>query len=45
MGKVTGCDRPGKDLTGNPHHGRAQTHKKRRNEEDKRFKKTVDNHP
>jgi hypothetical protein len=31
MGKVTDCDRPGKDLTGNPHHGRTQTHKKRTN--------------
>jgi hypothetical protein len=31
MGKVTGCDRPGNDLTGNPHHGRTQTHKKRTN--------------
>jgi hypothetical protein len=31
MGKVTGCDRPGKDLTGNPHHGRTQPQKKRTN--------------
>jgi hypothetical protein len=25
MEKVTDCDRPGNDLTGNPHHGRTQS--------------------
>jgi DNA replication protein DnaC len=32
MEKVTDCDKPGNDLTGNPHHGRTQTHKKRTND-------------
>jgi hypothetical protein len=29
--KVIDCDRPGKDLTGNPDHSRTQTQKKRTN--------------
>jgi hypothetical protein len=31
MEKVIDCDRPGNNLTGNPHHGRTQTQKKRTN--------------
>jgi hypothetical protein len=32
MGKVIDCDRLGNNLTGNPYHGRIQTHKRMTND-------------